>query len=129
LHAARHRGDDFFSMISGERGWNRSLPARHAPMRDAMSSSKMPAMVAPAPMTRSLIDTFAKFGKASEGPIGNNKNADMRFSLHNHFGQGTTVAGVLALWLLLAGEVEAGTIIEGLAVAVAASLWVGLIES
>jgi multisubunit Na+/H+ antiporter MnhE subunit len=52
----------------------------------------------------------------------------MRFSLHNHFGQGTTAAGVFALWLLLAGEAQLGTIVEGVAVAVAASLWVRLIE-
>jgi len=52
----------------------------------------------------------------------------MHFLSHDHFGQGTTVAGVLALWLLLAGEVAPATVAEGLAVALAATLWVRLID-
>jgi len=52
----------------------------------------------------------------------------MLFFSHDHFGQGTTIAGVLALWLLLAGDVAAPTIVEGLGVAIAAVLWVRLID-
>ncbi len=53
----------------------------------------------------------------------------MHFWSHDHFGQGTTIAGVLALWLLLAGDVAAIVPLrEGLAVAVAALCWVRLIE-
>lgn len=41
--------------------------------------------------------------------------------------QAATVAGILTLWLLLAGEFAPVSIAEGLAVAVAASVWARLV--
>jgi multisubunit Na+/H+ antiporter MnhE subunit len=52
----------------------------------------------------------------------------MRFSLHTHFGPAATIAGVLVLWLLLAGEATPATFVDGLAVAIAVMLWVRLID-
>jgi hypothetical protein len=52
----------------------------------------------------------------------------MHFLSHAYFGQCTTVAGVIALWLLLAGEIAPMTVAEGLAVALAATFWVRLID-
>ena len=53
----------------------------------------------------------------------------MRDLLSRHpFGYGTIAGGVFALWLLLAGDVLPATVADGLAVAIAASLWQRLVE-
>jgi hypothetical protein len=52
----------------------------------------------------------------------------MHFLSHDHLGRITTAAGIVVLWLLLAGEVTSIVLGDGLAVAVAALCWVRLIE-
>ena len=102
---------------------------RLAPMIHILLSSRMTAaMIAARSLISTFLDTFDQFGKSSERPSSNNRNAGMRFPLHSRIGQLTTFAGVFVLWLLLAGEASLTVVCEGLAVALAVSLWVPLID-